>query len=300
VADSGIKKFFKISCLGCLGIVVLGVAGMAIFGWLRASSAEFVDARGTQAPERPSEIALPEDQGAPANRVKLLVDSVETVEIRPCGDDESFSVDASYNKKRVEFSETLDEEQDGSWAYTVEMTGSGSYLARMIEKLFSGRGASLEVCLPADTPIALQVELMDAGLEAELGGLWLPTIDVELQRAGTFVNFNAPLREPAESIRIQANMAGGFFSGIGNASPAVLEVEYSMGGLTFDMGGEWRRNAQIDLGGRAGGVTIVIPRSVRVEGVPDLEPTAGASPEAAPTLFFEPGTNFEDVNVKRR
>jgi hypothetical protein len=275
VADSGIKKFFKISCLGCLGIVILGVAGMAIFGWLRASRAEFVEARGTQAPERPSEVALPEDQGAPANRVKLLVDSVETVEVRPCRDDENFSVDASYNKKRVEFSEALDEEQDGSWTYTVEMTGSGSYLARMIEKLFSGRGASLEVCLPADTPVALQVELKDAGLEAELGGLWLPTINIELQRAGTFVNFDAPLREPAESISIQANMAGGFFNGLGHASPAVLDVDYSMGGLTFDMGGEWKRNAQIDLDGRAVSVTFIIPRSVRLECVPDLEPRAG-------------------------
>jgi hypothetical protein len=180
------------------------------------------------------------------------------------------------------------------------MTGSGSYLARMIEKIFSGRGGSLEVCLPADTPIALQVELLDGGLEAELGGLWLPTIDVELHRAGTYVNFDAPLREPAESIRIRANMAGGFFNGIGNASPAVLDVDYSMGGLTFDMSGEWKRNAQIDLDGRAGGVTIVVPRSVRVEGVPELEPTAVASPETAPTLFFEPGTNFDDVNVKRR
>ena len=180
------------------------------------------------------------------------------------------------------------------------MTGSGSYATRMIERLFSGRGASLDVCLPADAPIALRAELVDAGLEAELGGLWLTTLDVDLERAGTFVNFDVPLREPAESISIQANMAGAFFNGVGNASPALLDVDYSMGGLTFDMSGEWKRNAQIDLEGRAGGVTVLLPASVRAEGVPDLAPAAEAHPETAPTLFFSPGTNFEDVTVKRR
>jgi len=301
VADSGLKKFFKVSCFGCLGLVILVVVAVSIFGWLRASSAEFTDAGASYSAERLAGAApLDATDATSVNRVTLRVNKVETVEVRPCGEDERLTVEATYNKKRVEFSETLDEQQDGGWTYTVEMTGSGSYVTRMIERLFSGRGTSLDVCLPADAPIALRAEMVDAGLEAELGGLWLSTLDVELERAGTFVNFDVPLREPAESISIQANMAGGFFNGVGNASPAVLDVDYSMGGLTFDMTGDWKRNAQIDLEGMAGGVTVILPGSVRVEGVPDLAPAMEAHPETAPTLSFSQGTNFEDITVKRR
>ena len=180
------------------------------------------------------------------------------------------------------------------------MKASGSQITRLIEKLFSGRGASLDVCLPADVPIALLAEMNQTGMEAELGGLWLSTIDVGFDKAGGFVNFDAPLREPAESVSVRANMGGMVLLGLGNASPSVFTVDYRFGGLTVDMTGEWQQNAQIELDGSAGGLTIIVPRSVRVEGVPDLEPVAGTDPETTPTLFFAAGTDFEDIRVQRR
>ena len=313
MANSGFKKFFKISCLGCLGIVFLLVGTVAIFGWISGSNAEFAEAGASYAPERvagttpldetdtPRSADLPEALGTPVNRVKLVVNGVEDVVVRPCSEDEGLAVEATYNKKRIAFSETLDEEPDGTWTYTIVMTATGSNLTYYIERFFSGRDSSLNVCLPAEAPIALEAELNNrAGLEAELGGLWLPTIDLDFDRAGGVVSFDAPLREPAESMSIQVNMAGMVLQKVGNASPAVLDVNYRFGGFTINMAGEWKHDAQIELEGMAGGATIIVPRSVRVEGVPDLAPAVGTDPETTPTLFFAPGTNFKDIKVRRR
>ena len=60
-----------------------------------------------------------------------------------------------------------------------------------------------------------------------------------------------------------------------------------------------KQDAQIELGGMAGGGNVILSRSVRVHGVPDLAPAVGADAETAPTLFFAPDTNFKDINVRR-
>jgi hypothetical protein len=312
VADSGLKKVLKFSCLGCLGVIFLLVATVAIFGWIRGSNAEFTETGASYSPERVAatdplaeadttrSADLPEALGTPVNRVKLVVNGVENVVVRPCGEGEGLVVEATYDKNRVTFSELLDEEPDGSWTYTITMTGTGSGLSRFIEQLFSGREASLDVCLPTDAPIALDVEMDRAGLEAELGGLWLPTVDIQLDMGGVVVGFNAPLREPAKSVSIEVSMGGIVLQKLGNASPAVLDVNYRFAGGLFDMTGDWKQDAQIELDGTAGGVTVILPKSVRIEGVPDLAPVAGADSETMPTLLFVPGTNFKDITVRRR
>lgn len=80
----------------------------------------------------------------------------------------------------------------------------------------------------------------------------------------------------------------------------MLDLDYRFGGLALDMTGDWKQNAQIEIEGVAGGVTVILPRSVRVDGVPDLAPAVGPDAETAPTLFFAPGTNFKDITVRRR
>nr|NIM00566.1 hypothetical protein [Acidobacteriota bacterium]NIM62473.1 hypothetical protein [Acidobacteriota bacterium]NIO59031.1 hypothetical protein [Acidobacteriota bacterium]NIQ29296.1 hypothetical protein [Acidobacteriota bacterium]NIQ86439.1 hypothetical protein [Acidobacteriota bacterium] len=162
------------------------------------------------------------------------------------------------------------------------------------------RGDELDVCLPGDSPIELEVDLRDAGMEAELGTLWLRSVDIELHRAGGIVSFDEPLREPAESVSVRTSMAGVLLHELGNASPALLEVEYRFGGLTVDMTGDWRDNARVELEGSASGVTVLVPRSVRVAGVPDMQPAAAVLPETAPTLFFAPGADFDGISVERR
>jgi len=300
VADSGLKKFFKISCVGCLGLTILVVAAVVIFGWFSSRSAEFTDRVARYEPESLVGESIPQGSESAPNRVRLLVTAADRVVLRACEEGESLHVQATYNKKRVEFREELDHEPDGSWTYTVEMEGSGSSLARFIEKAFSRRETELEVCLPADVPIALETEMTRAGMEAELGGLWLSTIDLRADMGGVVVRFDEPLREPAESVSVQVNMGGIVLQGVGHASPAVLEVDYKFGGGLLDLTGDWKRDAQIDMQGKTGGVTVILPDSVLVKGVPDELLTTGSNPETTPTLFFAPGTDFEEVTVRRR
>ena len=113
------------------------------------------------------------------------------------------------------------------------------------------------------------------------------------------MNFDNPLRVPADSVSIRMNMSGLVLHEVGNASPAVLDVSYRFGGFTLDMTGDWKQDAQIELGGTAGGGKVILPRSVRADGVPDLAPAVGVDAETAPTLFFAPGTNFKDITVRR-
>lgn len=310
MADSNVKSVFKWSCLGCLGVAFFAVATLLIFGWVAGKGAEFTDAAANYPAERV--IAEPlriDDEAASAdvpgtdatavNRVRLDIDGVEEVFLRPCEEGEGLVVEATYNKKRFEYSETMEEADDGTWTYTLSMTRSGSDVAQFLERIFAGQGSRLSICLPAAAPIDLSGDLTRGGLEAKLGGLWLPAIDLDLDRAGAFIGFDEPLREPADSFSVKLNMGGMSLHEIGNASPAEIEVDYRFGGFMFDMTGDWRNDAQISLNGTASGVTVLLPRSLRVEGVPDLEPVQVANPETSPTLFFAPGTNFKDVEFQR-
>ena len=299
---AGVKTFFKFSCLGCLTVIFLFVAVVGIFGWISGSNATFTEAEANYTPEQVA-ASLPlsdfDQTTGSVNRVKLFVSGVESVVIRPCEENEGLAVEASYNDKRIDFSETWGQEPDGTWSYNVEMKGSGSEFMRLVEQIFNRREDSLNLCLPADAPVALEAQLERVGLEAELGGLWLTTLDIGLDRAGAFIGFGSPLREPVSSMSMQVNMGGVVFHGVGNASPGMLNADYKFAGLTVDMSGDWKQDSQIDLKGMASGVTVIVPRSVGVEGVPDLAPAVGSHPETNPTLFFAPGTDFEDISVRR-
>jgi hypothetical protein len=102
-----------------------------------------------------------------------------------------------------------------------------------------------------------------------------------------------------QRLDINATMGGGELRLIGNASPRVLNVGYTMGGVDLDLTGDWRADSEITLRGSQGGAGVRLPADVRVEGVPNraLEP-----PEAGeirrPTLRFSAESRFEDVEIR--
>jgi hypothetical protein len=280
---------------------------LLLIGWISGNNATFTETGAEYEPDRiragrvltPEDLATSPDLGAnaaiPANRVFLTTDGVEMARIRPCAAGEGLVVKAEFNEKRFDFSETLVEEADGSWAYSIEMTRHGSGLVSLVERIFTGRESTLELCLPSEVPIEVTVDTKRVGLEAEFGGLWLPKLDIVLDRGGGFVSIDEPFRVPAQSVSIRANMGGAVITGLGNASPAELNLDYRFGGFNIEMTGAWKRDALITMTGTTSGVSLTLPRSVRVEGVPDLlESSAG---EGAPTLTFAEGVNWKDVEV---
>jgi hypothetical protein len=180
------------------------------------------------------------------------------------------------------------------------MTSTGSGLMRLIQRVFSSQRSELTLCLPPDVPVELVAEMSRGGMQAELGGLWLTGVDVSMSMGGGVVNFGTPLREPMDHLTVRSEMGGGVVSGIGNASPAEFLIANKMGGFTADLSGAWKRDALIRVDSSMGGATLILPDSVRVEGAPGVGPDAAGLPETAPVLTFAPGTNFEEVTVRRR
>lgn len=69
---------------------------------------------------------------------------------------------------------------------------------------------------------------------------------------------------------------------IGNASPAVLDLELSMGGAEIDLRGNWIQDATIHLDTRMGGALVRLPREVLIEGIDREGLTVEESAETRP------------------
>jgi hypothetical protein len=317
-----VKKSLKISCLGCGGLTLLVVLSFVALGLITKGSAEFTEATASYQPltteeaESSTDLSGADASGEPietpaaaSGRVHLLLSGVDEASIRRCDPGEDMSFNASYNSKSMKVSEAMTEEDDGSWNYVVDMEFSGNGLGRFAGRLLGGRASTMELCLPEDVPIEIVVESAEGSLTAEFGGLWLPSIDVSLSMGSGMVTFNQPLREPAEDFKISTSMGGGYVGGLGNASPAKIDVSTNKGGFTLtdtvhlggvvlDMSGAWKRDALVRVASESGGSTLIIPRSVRVVGAPDAGPDKDL-PESAPTLTFTPDTEFDELTIRR-
>lgn len=304
------KKFFLVSCLGCVGLLILAAVTVTLIGWIGSRRAEFTQAQATYEPLLLSELAESRDASDPqqpaggtltaAGRVTLRLAGVDEVKIDACEPGQGPKLDANYDVRSTEFSETMARGDDGGWEYQVTMTATGSTLTRIVQRIFSGERSQLTLCLPPDVPVELVSEMSRGGMTAELGGLWLTGVDVSMEMGGGVVNFGTPLREPMDHLAVRSEMGGGVVAGIGNASPADFYIANRMGGFTADLSGAWKRDALIRVDSTMGGATLILPSSVRVKGAPDLAPDAAGLPENAPVLTFEPGTDFEKVTVQRR
>jgi hypothetical protein len=133
----------------------------------------------------------------------------------------------------------------------------------------------------------------------ELGGLWLQRAEVTFLQGGGELSFSEPLREPAESLRLDASMGGGAFRLLGNASPRSLRVSTQMGGGEVDLRGEWVRDAEISIESRMGGMAVRVPEGVRTRGLPrDREAAPGEEAEDQPTLTFSYSSSMGEIRFR--
>ena len=145
------------------------------------------------------------------------------------------------------------------------------------------------------------------GFEAELGGLWITETDIRYAMGGFSLDVSDPLREPMESLTIQGKMGGFEAGGLGNASPRVLTVDCQMGGADIDLRGDWLRDCDISLAVRMGGMAVIVPDEVEVEGVPGSLP-GGEEPElrradrelSPPLLRFSLSQSMGEIEITHR
>jgi hypothetical protein len=283
-------SWLRYGCFGCLaaiGLVIVVVASLVGIAALTVRS-EKVTSREL-APELPpapepstAEPSLP--AGAP---LRLVLDVHGAgFEIRR---GEKLHVEASYPEGSYELTEQLEHGENGETVYRVTFRGKGSGLFAALRQMLGGEAPKGVIEIPADIPIALEADLGRGGIEADLGGLWLTSANIKVSQGGFALGFSDPLREPMERLDVKASMGGFNIGDVGNASPAEVAIDVSMGGGEIDLGGRWSRDANVSLDLRMGGGRVRVPSNVRVLGIdrggaPSVEP----KPEVAlPTLTFQ-------------
>lgn len=299
-------QWFKYGCLGCLGVmaVVALVAG-AVMGlaWRQSQSMnpeETVLSRDLAAAEEPSPAVSPDSLAAdmPGSAGEALTPSAGRVildlsagefRIRPAAAGEPMRVEGHFDPRYYALEEAYEEEAGGGFTYRVsfQRSGGSGWLTALAEMLSGSKSRRVDIFLPRDVLMDLDLSLSKGGVQADLGGLWLRSADIDMAMGGTQINFQEPLKAPMERLSIQGKMGGGAFGALGNASPRELKVQFSMGGLNLDLGGVWRQDADVDVSSQLGGVTIRLPRDVNLKGLgSDVKVPKTVLDPGAPTLTF--------------
>ncbi len=298
---------FKTGCLGCLGllaVVILFTAIMAGLAWKGLDDQELVE--GEYRPDSTMVAsgvgALPEDWRSRPGRLILELGQGEFI-IQPAPEGEGLSARAQFDSEVHAIEENFSFEPDSTWVYGLRFHRHMPGMQAMFRAILGGdTDARVEVFIPRDVPIVLQLLVEEGGGEAELGGLWLTDAEIRYSKGGFSLNFDEPLREPMRSLSIRGSMGGFEAAGLGHASPSRLEVDCRMGGADVDLDGLWLQDCDVDLKIRMGGMGVRVPRDVNVQGVEvggsPLDMPDGESP--VPTLRMTTDMSMGEIEVIRR
>jgi hypothetical protein len=265
---------------------------------LVASGVAYLTARPVQledrllAPRIPAEAA---EDGPAGGRVVLTIEEAE-LHVEPVEPGEPLRVEGRYDVNAFALEGELDPTagDDGAWVYHAtfgrsERSGAFSGLVSLVR----GSTARIQVLLPADVPLDIQLNMKKGGAVVRLAGLWLRTAEVDLESGALDLSVNEPLREPMDSLSIRTANGACLLNSLGNASPKRLEVSYRMGGIEMDLGGHWLADAEINISGGDGGGVVHLPSGVIMEGLDLGAIKTPIAPELKPpTLRFSVSTGM--------
>ena len=330
------KAILKGGCFGCvvlLVLVTLGTGGMFFVASRQVANSE--TAERTLRPDvgdAPARARADEDRalagaegaatgrgdapdpallgafaGATPERPGRLILTLEAGELRlyPADGGQSLEVDARYGAKSFELIESRREgDADYAWTYEVHFARKGSQLMQFVRAITGEESPRLEVAIPKELPIVLDLAFQNGAADIELGDLSLVASEFDLKRAGGELSISDPTRLPMESLSIDARMGGFAFSRLGNGSPAKLDVNVSMGGGDVDLRGRWLQDADVDIRYRMGGLGVRVPQDVQVEGVEGnwgLSPAEASAMEIPPPVlrFTVEGDDEENIEFRQ-
>ncbi|MBD3220273.1 hypothetical protein GF314_03445 [bacterium] len=295
----------KSTLFGCLGIIALLVivVGVSLVMALQGVEGEQVADRELTATETGGEAVQPTLVQRPG-RVELDLNQGE-FRIRPGQPGTGVAVKARFDQNSYELIDELEVLPDSTWVYRVEYHRTIGTLQAILRSIVGGGSESrVDVYLPPDVPITLALDVAQGGGEVELGGLWLIDAEIDYNQGGFELAVSEPLREPLGTLAIRGSMGGFEATGLGNASPSILRIDCSMGGGEVDLSGAWLQDAAVDISVNMGGMAVIVPADLVVEGTavkgasPDLQP---ADPEVpVPTLRMTIDQSMGEVEVVRR
>lgn len=307
----GCRNLAILGCMGCLGLVVVVLVICAIIlgmAWSEVRNEQFERQELQQA------VALPEPpviadgplevpaEFVPEHRegtVALNVDST-VVTVRPGKPGEAIRIEAEYDTRYYELSEQFAEDAE-SWNYEVDFGRvSDSYLKTALKGLLGGRRPEIRVYLPPDIPLGLDLQVSQGGADAELGGLWLTSADIQFLQGGGAVAFSKPLKQPMEFLGIEFTQGGGSVQGVAMASPTRVDVGFSMGGGELDLDGTWLQDAEISIDQRMGGVEVRLPSDAVIRGLGRYDTETGDDePSNLPVLRFSTSASMGELHFMR-
>ena len=272
MADKDGASWLRYGCFGCLGVVLLAV--LLVIGVTGLAALKARDEKVTErelippisAPDSTATESVEIETGDSGGRVVLSLFHAE-FEVLPADPGDPLRVEASYDENAYELVERFDDNGETGWVYEVTFRRTGGQLMTRLKQMFSGSQPRVVVYLPRDVKIDLDLETQQGALVTNLGGLWLGSAEVRLEQGGFQLSFDEPLREPMDRLAIDFSMGGGQKAMIGNASPAVLDLEISMGGAEIDLRGQWAQDSAIALDTRISGALVRLPREVLIEGI---------------------------------
>jgi len=269
---------FKTGCLGCLGLLVLmfvffGINAIIV---LNRGDDQYVEDQviGTESTAEAT-APIPDSQAAPpagdkpeAGRGWLILELGQgEFQLHQGEPGAGVVVKANYDASIYELEEYSHTWADSAWVYHVRFQRTITGLQAILREVMGGgQGAKLHIYIPPDLPVELNVLVKEGGLEADLGGLWLTGVDLRFNKGGVMLDVSEPLREPVENVTIRGRMGGAEIMNMGNASPRVLDVNCSMGGVELDLEGAWSRDCDARLKVTMGGMEVNVPDNIELEG----------------------------------
>lgn len=291
---------FKLGCFGCLGLIVLVILSMivlAVMGQVLGSAerepidVEFSHSLSPEAGsaeagsaaedgETPVELEsisspdqaqlgtilpMPETLVAPEPRPgRLVIDlSYGDFKIRRGDPGEGLKVAAQFDASAFELEEMLTEEGD-EWTYKVSFGPKSGILGILLRGGVQQGDNEITITVPADHPIDLVGEMGVGELRAELGGLWLRQIDLDLGVGDQTFLFAEPTREPMDRFAVSSSVGEIKIRDLGNASPKQVFFEQSVGEARLDLTGAWQNDSEVRASFSVGEMRLTLPEDVNV------------------------------------
>lgn len=295
---------FKYTGLGCLGLIAIGIL-FAGGGFLVALShkgdGEVAAETRTQfeATASPDVVkGVRETEVPPGTGLVFIHLKQGEFQIEPGEAGEGIRVEAEYHTGMGKLEDHYEVRPDSSWIYAVRYHRTVGGLESLFRSMMGEDDESkVTIYLPPDTPIRLRVLLEEGGAESELGGLWITDADIRYNKGGFVLNFDEPLKQPMEAMRVRGKMGGFEMTGLGHASPAILDIDCRMGGGDVDLRGDWVTDSDIRLNCTFGGMGVRLPKNVVIEDAPpgaDVLKTPEETP-GAPVLRFRTKAKWGEI-----
>ena len=277
---------------------------------LLPAAVERINSPATDGPQIGEVMPLPELEEFPeksphAGRVVLDLKMGEFI-IRPGPADQPIRIDADYDGASFELTEDLAQEDDGGWTYRVGFASKRGWLGLILGGGRHNVDNRVEVTIPRGQQIDLVGEVGMGEFEADLGGLWVRRVDLELGPGEHFVELSEPLPYPMESFRTESSMGSVEVRSLGDASPGSVTVSHSMGELFVDLQGAWQGDAEVDVDFSMGECRVWLPDDAHVEidrasvslGETSIDEPRDELPEDAPTVTLRVSGSMGEAEIE--